>query len=104
VTYTVNNQWSGGFGANISITNTSSTAWNSWTLNFTFPGSQQVTQLWNGNVTQSGSSVTVTNASYNGQVAAGATVNPGPGFNGSWNGSNPAPTTFTVNGVTCTTS
>jgi Cellulose binding domain len=104
VSYTVTNQWPGGFGATISITNTGSTAWNGWTLKFTFPGSQQVTQLWNGSVTQSGSSVTVTNASYNGQVAAGAAVSPGPGFNGSWTGSNPNPTSFTLNGATCTTS
>jgi hypothetical protein len=104
VSYTVTNQWNGGFGANIAITNTGSTAWNGWTLKFTFPGNQQVTQLWNGSVTQSGSSVTVTNASYNGQVAAGAAVSPGPGFNGSWDGSNPSPTSFTVNGATCSTS
>jgi hypothetical protein len=104
VSYTVTNQWSGGFGANIAITNTSSTAWNGWTLKFSFPGNQQVTQLWNGSVTQSGSTVTITNSSYNGQVAAGATVSPGPGFNGSFTGSNPNPTLFTVNGATCTTS
>jgi hypothetical protein len=104
VSYTVTNQWSGGFGANIAITNTGSTAWNGWTLKFTFPGNQQVTQLWNGTVTQSGSSVTVTNASYNGQVPAGAAVSPSPGFNGSFTGSNPNPTSFTVNGATCTTS
>jgi hypothetical protein len=104
VSYTVTNQWNGGFGANIAITNTSSTAWNGWTLKFSFPGNQQVTQLWNGSVSQSGSTVTVTNASYNGQVAAGAAVSPGPGFNGSFTGSNPNPTLFTVNGATCTTS
>jgi cellulase/cellobiase CelA1 len=104
VAYTVSNQWQGGFGATIAITNTGSTPWSSWTLKFTFPGSQQIMQLWNGNVTQSGASVTITNASYNGQVSAGATVNPGPGFNGSWTGSNPNPTSFTVNGTTCTTS
>jgi hypothetical protein len=104
VSYTVTNQWNGGFGANIAITNTGSTAWNGWTLKFTFPGTQQVTQLWNGSVSQSGSSVTVTNASYNGQVAAGAAVSPGPGFNGSFTGSNPNPTSFTVNGATCSTS
>jgi cellulase/cellobiase CelA1 len=103
VSYTVTNQWNGGFGANIAITNTGSTAWNNWTLKFTFPGNQQVTQLWNGSVTQSGSSVTVTNASYNGQVTAGASVSPSPGFNGSFTGSNPAPTSFTLNGQTCTT-
>ncbi|HZR40370.1 MAG TPA: arabinofuranosidase catalytic domain-containing protein [Ktedonobacteraceae bacterium] len=104
VSYTVSNQWQGGFGATIAITNTGSTAWNGWTLKFTFPGNQQVTQLWNGNVTQSGSSVTVTNASYNGQVPAGAAVSSSPGFNGSWNGSNPNPTSFTVNGASCSTS
>ncbi|GHO91230.1 alpha-N-arabinofuranosidase [Reticulibacter mediterranei] len=104
VSYTVTNQWSGGFGANIAITNTGSTAWSSWTLKFTFPGDQQVTQLWNGSVSQSGSSVTITNATYNGQVAAGAAVSPGPGFNGSFTSSNPNPISFTVNGATCTTS
>src|SRR5438552_5154160 len=102
VTYTVTNQWPGGFGANISIQNTSSSAWSSWTLAFMFPASgQTVTQLWNGTVSQSGQNVTVTNASYNGSVAAGASVNPGPGFNGSWTGSNPNPTALMVNGATC---
>lgn len=101
VTYTVQNQWPGGFTAGLSITNLGSTALNGWTLVFTFPGSQQVTQLWNGAVSQSGSTVTITNASYNGQVAAGAAVNPGPGFNGSWNGSNPNPASFTLNGTVC---
>jgi cellulase/cellobiase CelA1 len=104
VNYTVTNQWSDGFGANIAITNTGSTAWNNWTLKFTFPGSQQVTQLWNGSVTQSGASVTITNSSYNAQVPAGAAVSPSPGFNGSFTGSNPNPTSFTLNGVACTTS
>src|SRR5258707_971090 len=70
VTYTVTNQWSGGFGANITIQNTSSSAWTSWSLAFTFPTSgQTVTQGWNGTFSQSGQNVTVTNASYNGSVA-----------------------------------
>jgi xyloglucan-specific exo-beta-1,4-glucanase len=72
---------------------------NGWTLKFTFPGSQQVTQGWNGTFTQSGANVTVTNASYNATIAAGASVN--PGFNGSWSGSNPSPTAFTLNGASC---
>src|SRR5579859_713096 len=51
VTYTVTNQWPGGFGANIAIQNTSGSAWSSWSLGFTFPASgQTVTQLWNGTV------------------------------------------------------
>src|SRR6185437_16691065 len=59
VTYTVQNQWTGGFTASLNITNLGSTALNGWTLVFTFPGSQQVTQLWNGNVSQSGNTVTI---------------------------------------------
>src|SRR5579875_4060405 len=65
VTYTVANQWSGGFTANITIQNTSSSAWSNWTLTFTFPASgQTVTQGWNGTFTQSGQNVSVANASY----------------------------------------
>lgn len=100
VTYTLTNQWSGGFGANITIENTSSSAWTSWSLTFTFPASgQSVTQGWNGTFSQSNQNVTVINASYNGSVAVNGTAI--PGFNGAWTTSNPIPTTFTVNGNVC---
>src|SRR5262249_33221234 len=63
---------------------------------------QMVTQLWNGNVSQSGSAVRVTNMPYNGGIGTGATLT-GMGFNGSWNNvTNSVPTSFTLNGVTCT--
>jgi cellulose 1,4-beta-cellobiosidase len=102
VTYTITNQWPGGFGVNLTIQNTSSSAWTGWTLGFTFPASgQAVTQLWNGSYTQSGQNVTVTNLSYNGSVPAGAMVSSEPGFNGSWTTSNPVPTSFTINGNVC---
>lgn len=102
VSYSITNQWPGGFGANISIQNTSASAWTSWSLTFTFPASgQTITQLWNGSVSQSGQNVTVTNASYNNSVAVNASVNPAPGFNGSWTSSNPVPTSFNVNGNPC---
>ena len=100
VTYTLTNQWQGGFGANIVIQNTSTSAWTGWSLTFTFPDSgQSVTQGWNGTFTQSGQNVTVTNASWNGSVAVNGTAI--PGFNGSWTTSNPAPTSFSVNGNLC---
>jgi hypothetical protein len=99
VHYAITNQWPGGFGANIAITNTGTTAWSGWTLTFSFANGQTITQLWNGSVSQSGSNVMVTNASYNGTVVAGASVS--PGFNGTWNGTNAAPTSFRVNGATC---
>ncbi|MCZ7436712.1 DUF1593 domain-containing protein [Micromonospora sp. WMMC241] len=99
VGYTVTNQWEGGFGANIAITNLGDPV-SSWTLTFSFAAGQKISQLWNGNVTQSGGSVTVTNLSYNGALGTNATVT--PGFNGTWSGTNPAPSTFRLNGVTCT--
>lgn len=104
VVYTVTNQWPGGFGANIAITNTGSTTINGWTLQFSFANGQTISQDWNGNFTQSGSTVTVTNLSYNGSIAPGASVSSAPGFNGTWNGTNAVPTSFTLNGVTCSTS
>jgi beta-galactosidase len=99
VNYSVN-QWSGGFTANLTITNGSTTAINGWKVVFTFPGTQQVTQGWNGVYAQQGQTVTITNASYNSSIAAGGSVN--PGFNASWSGSNPNPTSITLNGVPCT--
>jgi cellulose 1,4-beta-cellobiosidase len=100
VTYSLTNQWPGGFGGSITVQNTSSTAWTSWNLGFTFPASgQTVTQGWSGVFTQSGQKVTVVNETWNGSIAVNGSVN--PGFNGSWTTSNPVPTTFTVNGNTC---
>jgi cellulose 1,4-beta-cellobiosidase len=103
VTYTISSQWSGGFGVQgISIQNTGSAAWTSWTLTFAFPAAgQTVTQGWNGTFTQSGQNVTVASLSYNGSVAVNGSVNPSPGFNGAWTSSNPVPTSFSVNGNVC---
>jgi peptidoglycan-N-acetylglucosamine deacetylase len=101
VAYAMQNQWTGGFTANITITNTSSAALNGWTLNFAFPATgQSVTQGWSATWSQSGQNVTATNLSYNGNLAAGASIS--IGFNGAWSGSNPSPTSFTLNGTTCT--
>ena len=99
VNYAVSSQWPGGFGANVSITNLGDPL-TSWTLTWSFGAGQTVTHAWNTSLTQSGSAVTARNASYNGSVGTNATVS--LGFNGSWTGSNPAPTSFALNGVTCT--
>jgi hypothetical protein len=101
VHYAVSSQWPGGFSANLTITNTSSVAINGWTLQFSFPNGQTITQLWNGSYTQSGGNVTITNLSYNAVIPAGGTLNSPPGFNGTWNGSNNSPTAFTLNGHAC---
>jgi lysophospholipase L1-like esterase len=97
--YSVTSQWPGGFGASIDITNLGDPL-TSWKLTWAFTGGQTITQLWNGNVTQSGGQVTVTNAAWNASLATNATTT--FGFGGTWTGSNPAPASFALNGVTCT--
>jgi hypothetical protein len=97
--YAVQNQWPGGFTANVTINNTSSNGINGWTLKFTFPATQSISQVWNASVSQSGEQVTIQNLSYNATIAAGGST--AFGFNGTWNGSNPAPTSFTLNNATC---
>ncbi len=100
VTYTITPQSSSSFGAAIAITNTGTTAWTNWTLQWTFANGQTIQSLWNGIETQSSALVTVTNESYNGSVAAGGSVS-NIGFNGNLVGGNSAPTAFSINGNLC---
>ncbi|MEU7844654.1 glycoside hydrolase family 6 protein [Micromonospora sp. NPDC049114] len=98
IAYTTND-WQGGFTANITIKNLGDPV-NGWTLGWTFPNSsQRVQQGWSAEFTQSGSQVTARSMSYNGTLATGASTT--LGFNGAWSGSNPKPTSFTLNGVVC---
>src|SRR5450631_613660 len=97
VGYTVN-QWSTGFTAAVTITNTG-TPITSWTLAYSYTGNQALTQGWSGNWTQSGKNVTVTNASWNGSLATGGSTSLGANF--SYSGTNPSPVSFSVNGTTC---
>jgi len=101
VVYATQSQWGGGFVAGITITNTGTSAVSGWTLKFTFPGDQQITTAWSGTPSQSGENVTITNASYNGSIAPGG--NASLGFQGTWTNSDAVPTSFTLNGTTCTT-
>ena len=98
VEYTTTSQWDSGFQGGVTLTNNGAPIEN-WSLTFDFPGSQKVTQGWSGKWSQSGRTVTAVNESWNGKIATGGSV--GAGFTASWSGSNPAPTTFKLNGVTC---
>ncbi|MBG0851195.1 cellulose binding domain-containing protein [Streptomyces spinoverrucosus] len=102
VTYKITNQWSGGFQADVQLSNTGTTAWNGWSLNWTFPNGQTVSQMWNAEPTQSGSAVTAKNVGWNGTVAAGSSVS--FGFTGGWSGTNAKPASFKVGERTCTVS
>jgi hypothetical protein len=98
VTYTVSSQWAGGFTGDVKATNLGDPV-TSWTIGWSFGAGQQISSGWNATFTQSGAAVTAASMTYNGNVATGGTAE--IGFNGTWTSSNPAPTTFTLNGVTC---
>ncbi len=104
VTYTAN-EWTsgpnqGGFTANLTLKNLGDPL-TAWTLAFDFPTTTQryTPTGWSANWSQSGTRVTATNMPWNGALATGAAVT--VGFNGTWSGSNPKPTSFAINGTTC---
>ena len=101
VHYTLPGSWPGGFQAGVTITNSGATAVNGWTLTWIWPNSGEViTQLWGGSYTQTGTGVSVTNASYDGTIAAnGGTAT--FGFLGNDTGQTTAPAAFYLNGTVC---
>ncbi|MDX3517124.1 cellulose binding domain-containing protein [Streptomyces scabiei] len=100
VTYKITGEWSGGFQADVRLANTGTSAWTGWSLGWTFPHGQSVSQIWNAAHTQSGSAVTAKNIAWNGTVAAGSSVS--FGFTGSWSGTNGRPTAFKLGDQSCT--
>jgi Cellulose binding domain len=71
VSWSLTNSWSGGFQLGFTVTNSGTTATTGWTVGYSWPGSQAITQIWNASDTQSGAAVTATNLSYNGALSAG---------------------------------
>jgi hypothetical protein len=100
VTYKVTNQWSGGFQADVQVTNAGSSPWNGWSLDWTFTEGQKVTQAWNAETAQSGSTVTAKNVGWNATVAAGSSVS--FGFTANWSGTNTKPAAFKLSDQSCT--
>jgi len=68
--YAVTNAWPGGFQAEVIVRSTGA-ALNRWSVRWELPTGQSVTNLWNGTLSQQGSTVTVTNVDYNATVPAG---------------------------------
>ncbi|MFI7463785.1 glycoside hydrolase family 9 protein [Nonomuraea sp. NPDC049646] len=71
-TFKVTNSWGGAYQAEVTVKNAGSAAITGWTAAWT--SANQITQLWGGRLTQTGSSVTVRNEAWNGGLAAGATT------------------------------
>jgi len=99
VSYGVVAQWNPGFTANLRLRNAGSAPIAGWALGFALPADQRVEGGWSGHWSQSGATVTVRDTGWNRTIARGGAVS--IGFNGSWRGSNPPPTAFTLNGMAC---
>ncbi|WSR61054.1 endo-1,4-beta-xylanase [Streptomyces sp. NBC_01198] len=72
-TYTTTNSWSGGYQGEVKVT-AGSAAISGWTVRWTLSSGQSITQVWNGTLSTSGSTATVTNVSYNGSLQPSAST------------------------------
>jgi hypothetical protein len=94
-TYSTVNSWPGGFQGQVTVT-AGSAAISDWTVGWTFPGSEEISDLWNATYSQSGETISASNESYNGSVAAGASTT--FGFTGTYSSGSYSPPTS----LTCT--
>ncbi|MGW0592860.1 lytic polysaccharide monooxygenase auxiliary activity family 9 protein [Streptosporangium sp. NPDC002607] len=90
--YKTINSWSGGFQAEVTVSNPGSAAINGWTAKWTLGSGSAINSLWNGTYTTSGSAVTAKNADWNRTIAAGGSTT----FGFTASGTSGSPT------VTCT--
>jgi cellulose 1,4-beta-cellobiosidase len=91
-TYAITGSWPGGFQGQVTVA-AGSSALSGWKVGWSFPAAETINNLWNGSYTQSGQSVSVTNANYDGSVAAGASTT--FGFTATDSGSDAAPSALT---------
>ncbi|GII24998.1 glycosyl hydrolase family 18 protein [Planosporangium mesophilum] len=90
------NSWGTGQTATYTITNGTSSAITSWTVEFDLPSGTTLGSYWDALMSQSGNHVVARNRDYNGSVAAGGTTS--FGFNTTGAGT---PANCTVNGAPC---
>jgi hypothetical protein len=103
VSYVRQSEWGGGFVASMTVTNTSALPVANWSLAFTFPGDQRVTNAWNAMVTQTGQAVSARGTGSGTPTTLNAGSSASFGFQGTWQTSDASPTAFTLNGSSCTT-
>ena len=95
VTYRVGDNWGAGFVGNMAVT-AGQSGLKGWTVSFTTPA--QITNLWNGVITSHiGDAYVVTNAPWNGQLAAGQSAS--FGFQATTGSAGTAVTGLQLNGV-----
>lgn len=97
-------QWTDGFLATVSVTNTGDSTINGWEMEFRFPTGQVILDSWSAQFSQSGPDVVVgvPAGNWQGTLAPGQTAT--GWMRASWDGAtNARPTHYTLNGGRCTT-
>ncbi|GGN48837.1 hypothetical protein FHR83_008665 [Actinoplanes campanulatus] len=100
VAYRTTTEWTGGFVAEVTVTNTGTTAVDDWSLAVSVGGDQQITSAWHATVRQDGPNVTLTAAHWNRTIPPGGSVT--AGLTGRWSASNALPVSASLNGNPCT--
>ncbi|HEY2157205.1 MAG TPA: cellulose binding domain-containing protein [Isosphaeraceae bacterium] len=91
--FAVTQDWGGGFQGQVTVKNTSGTAWNAWTVEFDFP--YAINSVWDASLySHVGNHYVIQNASYDGSVAPGGTAS--FGFTATPGNVKAGPTNFVV--------
>ena len=98
-TFTKTSDWGTGWEGNYRIANPGPTTITSWTVEFDLPSGHRITSLWDATWSQSGTRVTVRNASWNGTIGVGGSTS--FGFGVAYSGAYGAPTNCRLNGAPC---
>ncbi|MFJ8614439.1 cellulose binding domain-containing protein [Streptomyces clavifer] len=98
-TYTRTSGWTSGYTGQYVVTNDTEKAQSGWTLEFDLPAGTRIDSLWNGEHTVSGNHVTVKPASWNKDLAPGASVT--VGFVTASSGTAADPAGCLINDATC---
>lgn len=100
VKYSINSNWGNGATLSVDVTNYGAPK-TTWELAWNFSNAEKISQLWNGTHSQTGQSVRVKNAGWNGNINTNQSIN--FGFNISLpNGTGlTKPTEFLLNGTKC---
>ncbi|WP_433317435.1 extracellular catalytic domain type 1 short-chain-length polyhydroxyalkanoate depolymerase [Micromonospora sp. CA-269861] len=94
------NAWNTGLTENITVTNTGTSAVNGWSLVFTLPSGQTITSGWNATYSPNSGQVTARNVAYNSGIPVNGSVS--FGFQATHTGNNAQPSSFALNGASCT--
>ena len=68
MSWSVTNSWSTGFQLGFTVKNSGTAPSTGWSVSYSWPGSQAISQIWNATETQAGAAATIGNLSYNGAI------------------------------------